>query len=313
MPNLSKILVEPDDPKFLEAAVDPTEELLDLAKLNVREIRDEYMRRQKNFMTTPFDMDGEYLRLFPSNITVWSGTPGAGKTTLLRQLTCHLMAKNCGVFVASLEQDPVDCFMEHVRTAAGRWNPTLHQTQWFVDAYAERGLFKLWAGTDLARYGKLLAVIRVLAKQGIRHAIIDSLMCLDVSPKDIDQQQAFAKQLRQTARQSGVHIHLVAHPRKPAEAGADMDVHDIAGAKEIGGIVDNVLFVLRDKEENTLGQSKCSKMKITIRKQRNYHGGNGSIGGFFFRDFRQFSANQWATEPVRYLPDNAYEYEEERA
>ena len=313
MQNLSKILVEPDDPAFLERSVDTSASLLDFTALNVRDLREEFFRRQQNYHTTPFDVDGEYLRLFPSNITVWSGTPGAGKTTLLRQLACHLMAKNIGVFVASLEQDPIDCFMEHVRTAAGCWNPDLLQTEHFVNAYAERGLFKLWAGTDLARYGQLLAVIRVLAKQGIRHAIIDSLMCLDVSPKDIDAQQAFAKQLRLTARKSGVHIHLVAHPRKPAEAGADMDVHDIGGAKEIGGIVDNVLFVMRDKDENTLGKATSTKMKIAVKKQRNYHGGTGNIHGFFHRDFRQFSQDQWMNKPNHYLPELAYEQHEDFA
>lgn len=306
MRNLKRVLVAPDDPAYLESQVQDAD-LVNFNGLNVRELREEFQRRQQNYFTTPFDVSGESLRLFSSSVSIWSGAPGAGKTTLLRHLACHLLAKNCGVFIASLEQDPTEVFFEHCCTAAGTWQPTEDQMAWFIDRYCDPGLFKVWSGTDFAEYAKLLAVIRVLAKQGVRHAIIDSLMCLDVSPRDLDQQQAFAKALRHTARLSGIHLHLVAHPRKPADSTQELDIWDVAGAKEVVAIADNVLFVARDKNETNLGTDATSPMKISIRKQRRWRGGQGSITGWFSRDFRQFTMDRFATKPQRYLPDAAFE------
>lgn len=304
----NRILVRPDDPKFLEEQVESTD-LVDFAKLNVRDIRGELIRKSKNYQTTPFDPEGRSLRLFPGSITIWSGAPGAGKTTLVRHLACHLLAKNCGVFVASLEQDWMDVFFGHCQTAAGCWEPNEHQMQWFVDAYWETGKYRLLNTTDFAQYAKLLAIIRVLAGEGIQHAIIDPLMCLDVSSKDIDQQQQFAKAMRQTCRLCGVHLHLVAHPRKPSDANQMLDIWDVAGAKEVVAIADNVIFVSRKKDDNDGGLNSLSDMRIRIRKQRNFHGGNTTIDGYFHRDWRQFVLDQYQEQPHRYLPDNAFAQE----
>lgn len=299
---LGKIFVTADDPAFLESQVEPAKELFSLGTINVRELREEYIRKQQNYDTAPFDPEGKAIRFFPGGITIWSGFPGSGKTTLLRQFICHLMHKSNGVFLASLEEEPMDIFYRLSNVALGTDDPSEDGLQWCADVWSDR--LRLWAGSDLAKYAHLLAAIRVLAKEGVRHAFIDSLMCLDVGNQDWEAQRVFANAMRQTARRSGAHIHLVAHPRKLMSADQELDLNDVAGAREIGGLADNVIFVRRAKDELPIGD--CTPMRICIRKQRYYNGHLGDVVGWFNRRLKQFTQDQFSSFPTQYLPQAAY-------
>lgn len=298
------VFVTTDSPAYLERDLNPVAKLVDLGAQNVRHIRDGWLARQRDYQTTPFDPDGKYLRLFPGGVTIWSGFPGAGKTTLLRQLVCHLLHRGQGVFMASLEEDPADLFVRLCCGAAGTVEPTEAQLEWFVFAYAER--LRLWGVIGDARHVELLALIRVLAREhGIRHAVIDSLMSLDVDSTDWEAQRRFALTLCNTARASGSHIHLVAHPRKPSSAdryGADLN--DVAGSADLGRRVDNIVFVQRAKGEELLA-SDVTNMKIALRKQRYGTGACGDIEGYYHRNLCQFHFAPGARGPINYLPDAA--------
>lgn len=302
-PKLGKIFVTADDPAFLESAVEPSKELFSIGEINVKHLREEYISRQRNFDTTPFDVEGRLLRLFPGSVTIWSGFPGTGKTTLLRQLVCHLMHNKNGVFLASLEEEPMDVFYRLACVALGTDDPSEDGLQWCVDSWCDR--LRLWAGSDLARSAHLLAAIRVLAKEGVRHAVIDSLMCLDIHNGDWEAQRQFANTMRRTARTSGACIHLVAHPRKLVSAGQEPDLNDVAGAREIGGLADNVLFVRRNPTAETL-TGTVTPMLIKIAKQRYYNGALGDITGWFHRNLKQFKTDQFDERLTRYLPSEAY-------
>jgi len=296
---IGQMLAPAEAPEFDE---DP-DELLDMAKLDGKTLLAEYEEEMACYATTPFDQHGERLRLYPCGVTVWSGFPGAGKTTLLRQLACHLLQREQGVFFASLEEHPKHLLVRLACTAAGTDRPTAHQMQWFIDAYGER--LRIWAKVGMAKHRNILAVIRKLATQGTTHAIVDSLMKLDISSQDFELQRMFANLLAATAAQTRMHIHLVAHPKKPPQADQDPDINDVGGAKEIGGIADNVVFVRRSRKEGENPLATSTGMCITIRKQRHGNGSLGDITGWFHRDKRQFHLEQF--EPaIRYLPQDAY-------
>jgi hypothetical protein len=146
------------------------------------------------------------------------------------------MARPCGVFFASLEEDPRDLIVRIAECAVGREEPSEVELEWFLFEFGQR--LKLWGQIGQADYREVFALIRLLAKQGVRHAIIDSLFCLNVSPKDMEAQQQFAADLATTARLSGCHIHLVAHPRKPQQSEQDVDLNDVAGSADLGRIVE---------------------------------------------------------------------------
>lgn len=294
------MVVTGSEPEF---DADPSEVLVDLEKLDGKQLLADYHLRRGKYGTTPFDPAGDRLRLYAGGVTIWSGFPGSGKTTLLRQLTCHCLARGSSVFFASLEEHPQDVLVGLAAVAAGRELPNDHQMQWFIDAYAAR--FRLWSVIGIAEHRRLLSVIRQLAKQGIKHAIIDSLMCLDIENDDFEAQRKFANLLAATARAARIHIHLVAHPRKLVSSGQEPDINDVAGAREIGGIADNVIFVRRDSNEPSIVQP-ATPMVIAIRKQRHGSGVLGSVGGWYHRSIRQFNTDQFPSGPIRYLPDDAY-------
>jgi twinkle protein len=279
--------------------------LVDVETMDGRQLLAEFDAHEEKFATAPFDPAGDLVRFFPGGVTIWSGYPGAGKTTILRQFICHTLHRGSSIFLASLEENPRFIPIRLAATAAGVTKPNAHQAQWFIDAYAKR--FKLWGRIGIAQHARILAMIRQLADHGIRHVVIDSLMCLDISNDDTEAQRKFANLLANTARASNIHIHLVAHPRKLQSSDQELDLNDVAGAREIGGIADNVIFVRRTKsKEGYVYNVDVTPMCVSIRKQRHYTGALGDVNGWLHRKFRQFSKDQFAEAPIRYLPPDAY-------
>jgi len=304
--NFGRIFVEADNPEFLENQIEPERELVDLNSLNVKDLLSEYRRRQANYDTAPFDPNGDQLRFFPGGFTIWSGMPGTGKTTLLRQFVCHLMKQGKSVFLASLEENPLDVFYRLACVALGTSEPTEDGLQWCGDCWHDK--LRLWTyRRGIAESSRILAVIRVLAKQGVRHAIIDSLMRLNVDSKDWEAQRQFGNAMEATAATTGTHVHLVAHPRKLVSADQEPDINDVAGSADIGRLADNVLFVRRADNDSKIHSDEFTGMKIYVRKQRYHTGACPVISGYFNRRLKQFKLHMHDIEVTRYLHDAAYE------
>lgn len=285
----------------------PDKLLVELETLDAKTILAKFNSRGTHYGTTPFDADGNVLRLYPGGVTIWSGFPGSGKTALLRQFVCQILKRGSSVFLASLEEDPHDTLGYLAATAEGSFEPSEDGIAWFLETYAKR--FRLWGVIGIAKHLQLLSVIRELATQGVRHAVIDSLMCLDIANDDFEAQRKFANLVAATARACNIHIHLVAHPRKLISATQDLDLNDVAGARELGGVADNVLFIRRSSDAKNMGADMtATPMNVSIRKQRHFYGAHGEVTGWYRRDFRQFTLDQFAEKPISYLPEEAIKY-----
>lgn len=307
----NNILVETDNPEFLEEQVKPANDMFRLDKLDapaIRALRQRYVERQRHYTTAPFDPEGNMLRFFPGGFTIWSGEPGSGKTTMLRQLANHLMYRKRKVFVCSLEEDPEDVFMRHVCTAMGTDNPSDDAIEWCADTWLD--LMKIWnysARDSDAEHAKILAAMRVLAREeGLTDAILDSFMCLDVSATDIEAQRKFAGKVAATCAIAGIHLHLVAHPRKRSRSDQAHTQEDVAGSADLARKADNIVFAKRASNEKDTASDEATPMMFTIMKQRFGLGRTGDCVGWFNRIYRQFSFDQFQDQPIQYLCNEAY-------
>lgn len=305
---LGEVMAQPQG-EFIEPDM-----LIDVRNQDAMELLKNYAAKYSRYATSPFDEAGNKIRFYPGGVTIWSGYPGAGKTTILRQMACHLLHAKHGVFFASLEEDPRDLLLRLGACAFGYplpdnlegfdLRPIARKLQWFIDFYADS--LRLWGRIGNARNRDILAVIQQLAKQGMTHAFIDSLMCLDVANDDNEAQRRFANMVAGTARACGVHIHLVAHPRKVVSADQEPDINDVGGAREIVGIADNVMFIRRGKPTGAMGMG-LTPMGVSIKKQRHGSGQLGEITGWINQHMRQFKLDELDQRPTQYLPKVAYE------
>ena len=282
----------------------PEKILFDAGKQTPKEMIDAYNSRRAKFDSVPLDIEGQVVRLYKGQWTIFSGYTGTGKTTYLRQLVCHLLKAGKSVFVATLESDPEDYLIELASTAAGVEMVTEQQLSVFLDTYNEK--IKMWGIVGVADHRKILATVRSLAAAdgGLDYAVLDSLMMLDIEEDDIDEQRKFAGLLTASAITTGVHIILVAHPKKPMDAEAPPTVHNVSGSSKLVNLAFNVLFIRRGPP--VAGQDhSITQMQLHILKQRT-RGLVGEITGCFYRNHNQFHLDAYAQQPTFYMPAENY-------
>jgi len=164
--------------------------------------------------------------------------------------------KSC---IASFEMKPRKTFKNMMRQLLGGTKPTLEifnraldwMDQWFF-------VFNRVGG---ATVGETLALFEYVAKKyGVSHFVIDSLMRIDDVSEDGNWSDAqmstkeLMNSLQAFAKRFDVHVHLVAHSRKPdarhpANKCPPMK-HSISGSKAISDNADNVICVWRNREKS---------------------------------------------------------------
>jgi len=122
-------------------------------------------------------------------------------------------------------------------------------------------------------------------RYGIDTFVIDNIMTMDIDRSDNTAQAQAADLLRVFVSKYPVHLHIVAHPRKPPEnTNRPPTISDIRGASEWADMVYNVVTVWRDTnkaereaEMDSDDFTKDDKMsffnstpcgKMIVRKQR---------------------------------------------
>ena len=129
---------------------------------------------------------------------------------------------------------------------------------------------KLWyfdqVGTVQSK--RMIGVARYCINElGINHFVIDSLMkCGVKTDRGYDMQVQFVDALSTLAKDTGAHIHLVAHARKPdgAKEKQPPSKYAVKGTSEITDMADNVLVVYAEKEHED-----DNRMTLVCDEQRN--------------------------------------------
>ena len=197
----------------------------------------------------PWSITHNRIRLRLGELSVWAGVNGHGKSMLLSHVTLDLMVRQSEtVCIASLEMRPLATLARMARQATAQDTPGPREVRAFYAALNER--LWLYDQQGTIRHDRMLAVVRYAREHlGVNHFVIDSLMKCGINGDDYNVQKRFVDNLATYARDSGLHIHLIAHSRKRESEHKPMDKFDIKGASEITDLADNVFTLWRNKRK----------------------------------------------------------------
>jgi len=234
---------------------------------------------------TPFFLAKLPFEFRPHEITLWYGLTSHGKSSVVSNQVCYSASLGKMSMVASFEQaTPMTMAAMLTQYTA---DPDIGQTSQFDAAFDDLSskvlFFDSMARTNPA---ELIATMTLAHKQlGIEEFVIDNIMTLEVDRQDNTAQASVADLFRVFVARYPVHVHEVAHPRKPSDGVTKPpSIQDIRGASEWGDMANNIICVWRDVDK----AQKMSEMhnenvdplliasfdaevpdgKIFIRKQR---------------------------------------------
>lgn len=235
--------------------------------------------------TLPFNGMSDF-KFGMDQLTVWTGYSGHGKSQLLGYCMCDMIINQRErICLFSGEMKPYKVLGRMIKQISGKSNPTnddltdslnllsgqmnIQGQRCTDDNSNDSGGLWIYDVNGAANLEKMLNVFKY-AKQryNCRHFVIDSLMMLGIAESDMDRQKKIAEMLRDFKSQNNVHIHLVAHPRKPdnGDESRPPSKHDIRGSVGITDLADNVLTVWRNNEAN--GFSNDADAQLICQKQR---------------------------------------------
>jgi twinkle protein len=152
------------------------------------------------------------------------------------------------VLVASFEMTPQATLARMARQAFALSAPPRSSLEFFSRWTDGR----LWIFDHMGRItpSKVLAACNYFATElRGQHVFIDSLMMVCASEESLDEQKQFVTDTVRVAKETGLHIHLIAHCRKPS-TGDESKVpskYDLRGTAAISDQVDNVGMVWANK------------------------------------------------------------------
>lgn len=214
----------------------------------------------------------------PGEVTAWVGYNGHRKSMFTSQVSLDLAVQKQRVLIASLEMDPVDTMARMTRQSTGKAIPNDKA----IDHFHQWTDKRLWLFDHIGNLSvdKSFALCRYFHDQHQgNHVFLDSMMMICPSEDKLDEQKRFSTGLVRLAQETGLHIHIITHCRKP-NAGDESKLpsrYEIRGSSAISDQAHNVIVVWMNKakyaklEENTndmeAHEQPCAVVKVD--KQRN--------------------------------------------
>jgi twinkle protein len=211
------------------------------------EVRDEFLNpREMEGARTPWDKMDSQVRLRPGEVSLWPGVNDSGKSLITSQVALNLCAQEERVCIASFEMPPRKTMKRMTRQAATGPEPSLE----FIRKFHKWTDDRLWIFNHLGQIEpkRVVAAIKFCAdKFKITHFFLDSLMRCVRGEDDYNGQKDFVTDLCSVAQETGIHVHLIHHTKKPADDSHKPTRFDAKGSGSISDQVDNVFCVWRNK------------------------------------------------------------------
>ena len=267
--NLSDYMGGPD----FSAKVRPASDFLDLVK---KRLRPEGTRERHPTML--LSKVSHAIEFRPGEVTAWVGYNGHRKSMFTSQVALDLAVQKQRVLIVSLEMDPTDTMARMSRQSSGHAHPNDFELQTFHNWTNNR----LWLFDHVGNLSvdHALALCRYFrdVHKGT-HVFLDSMMMICTSEERLDEQKRFSTGLVRLAQESGLHIHIITHCRKPA-SGDEAKLpsrYEIRGSSAISDQAHNVVVVWMNKskaaklEENPQNMDAHAEPCAVVKcdKQRN--------------------------------------------
>lgn len=243
----------------------------------------------------------------PAELTCWAGYNGHRKSMFLGQVMLDLMHADYRVLMASFEMAPARTLGRMARQALADHWPRGEA----LDSFSRWSDGRLWIFDHMGRIAPetCLAVCRYFAGElRGQQVVIDSMMMVCASEESLDEQKQFVTDLVRLAQETGLHIHLVTHCRKP-QAGEDRppSKYDLRGSAAISDQAHNVITVWANRDKHAALQAnphdEQAKAKpdarVSVEKQRNGEW-EGAVGLWFHPTTLRFMDDR--TTPVGAYP-----------
>jgi twinkle protein len=188
------------------------------------------------------------LRFRPGEVTCWTGYSKHRKSMFTGQVALDLCVQRERVLMASFEMYPADTLTRMAKQASGIQPPT---TGW-LDRFAKWTDSRLWLFDHVGRINpqQCMAVARYFAEEckGTQ-LFVDSMMMVVGSEESADEQKQFATDIIRVAQETGLHIHLITHCRKPqgGDESKPPTKYDVRGSAAITDQAHNIVTVWANK------------------------------------------------------------------
>ena len=211
-------------------------------------------RNKKTGCRLPCMRENE-VRIIPGSLTVWAGVNGHGKSALIQQ---YCLWWGAGKYTDKAEKvlfwsPEMSCKVQierMVKQALGVGEPTLEAASFVMD-YLDGKVF-IYGKEEHVKSSEIIALARWASDNGFTQLVIDSLMMvnLQVNQDNLNLgQKNFVRMLKEAARSTGLHIHLVAHMRKREGEYRMAGKMDIKGSGEIVDLADYAFVIHRNIEK----------------------------------------------------------------
>lgn len=279
-------LLERGGRKAVNALLYEAQEMPMQGVLDIAEVECDQRLNAQRVLSGFRELDAKIGGFSPGELSVWTGKRGEGKSTLLSQLLLEAVNQGHRVCAYSGEMPARQFKRVMLQQAAGRDNVERQE-----DARSGRVLFEVKAETaqhinewwrrrvflnDIKRENchderQILKIFEYAHRRyGCDVFLVDNIMTAQLKDAAAlgywQAQSAFTGRLVAFAKSSGVHVHLVAHPRKTGKNRLAAD--DVGGSVDITNRADNVLRVER-LPEHKIETAGCN-MLLSVLKNREF-------------------------------------------
>lgn len=206
---------------------------------------------------------GFYFR--PGEVTIWGGFAHAGKSTMLNFMQSVLLAHEQRIFIASLELKVEVMLRKLARIYLGE-RLTDETARAFIKGVGTHLVFADIVGS--MKQDELMEMMWFsFRRYGCTHFLIDSLMRIQDLEEDYPAQGTFCNRLQDFAKETGSHVHLVAHLGKPSQTVERPSMYAIKGSSLLVNNADNILLVCRNPEKEKLRKAN----RLTDDQEKTMH------------------------------------------